>query len=38
METANALYGVTMVDNAISQVVSLRLADLPATAPGEVVD
>ena len=38
METANALYGVTMVDHAISQVVSLRLADLPAAAPGEVVD
>jgi hypothetical protein len=29
---------VTMVDNAISQVVSLRLADLPTAAPDEVVD
>jgi chromosome segregation protein len=29
MEAADALYGVTIVDNAISQVVSLRLADLP---------
>jgi chromosome segregation protein len=38
METAHALYGVTMVDNAISQVVSLRLADLPTAAPDEVVD
>ncbi|HEY7062382.1 MAG TPA: chromosome segregation protein SMC [Chloroflexota bacterium] len=38
METANALYGVTMVDNAISQVVSLRLADIPAAAPDQVVN
>jgi chromosome segregation protein len=38
MEAANTLYGVTMVDNAVSQVVSLRLADLPAAAPSEVLD
>jgi chromosome segregation protein len=38
MEIANALYGVTMVDNAISQVISMRLADVPAVAAGEVVD
>jgi chromosome segregation protein len=38
METAHALYGVTMVENAISQVVSVRLADIPATAPDEMVD
>ncbi|HZU04964.1 MAG TPA: chromosome segregation protein SMC [Chloroflexota bacterium] len=30
MEAADALYGVTMVDSAVSQVVSLRLTDLPA--------
>src|SRR5579883_2181862 len=38
METANVLYGITMVDNAISQAVSLRLADLPAAPSAEVVD
>jgi chromosome segregation protein len=37
METANALYGVTMVDSAISQVLSLRLGDLPASGAGPVV-
>ena len=30
IETADALYGVTVGDDAVSHVVSLRLADLPA--------
>jgi chromosome segregation protein len=30
IETADALYGVTVGDDAISHVISLRLADLPA--------
>jgi chromosome segregation protein len=38
MEIADALYGVTMVENAISQVISMRLADLPAAAASEMVD
>jgi chromosome segregation protein len=37
METANALFGVTMVDNAISQVISMRLGDLPPGPAGAVV-
>jgi chromosome segregation protein len=30
IEAADALYGVTVGDDAVSRVVSLRLADLPA--------
>jgi chromosome segregation protein len=32
MEAADALYGVSMVDRSTSRTVSLKLADLPATA------
>ncbi len=37
METADALYGVSMVEHAISQVISLRLRDLPDGAARGVV-
>ncbi|HEY8495309.1 MAG TPA: AAA family ATPase, partial [Myxococcota bacterium] len=37
MEAADTLYGVTMVDNAVSQVVAVRLADLPAATTNGVV-
>jgi chromosome segregation protein len=30
MECADALYGVTMVDQALSQIISMRLTDVPA--------
>jgi chromosome segregation protein len=33
IEAADALYGVTVGDDAVSRVVSLRLADLPADDP-----
>jgi chromosome segregation protein len=35
IETADALYGVTAGDDAVSHVVSLRLADLPAVGSEE---
>jgi chromosome segregation protein len=37
MEAADVLYGVTMVDQAVSQVVAVRLADLPAGPTNGVV-
>jgi chromosome segregation protein len=37
IEVADTIYGVTMSDAAVSAVVSLRLADLPAAADGTVV-
>jgi len=30
IETADTIYGVTMTDAAVSRLLSLRLADLPA--------
>ena len=36
IEVADTIYGVTMTDAAVSRVVSLRLADLPAGAKAEV--
>jgi chromosome segregation protein len=38
MEIADALYGVTMVDNSVSQVASLRLAELPPSATDRVLN
>jgi chromosome segregation protein len=38
MEIADALYGVTMVDNAVSQVASVRLADLPPNPDDHVLN
>ena len=37
IEAADALYGVTAGDDAVSRVVSLRLADLPG-ADGVIAD
>jgi chromosome segregation protein len=37
MEVADTLYGVTMVDQAVSQVVAVRLADLPTGPTNGVV-
>lgn len=36
IEVADTIYGVTMTDAAVSRIVSLRLADLPADATAEV--
>jgi chromosome segregation protein len=36
IEVADTIYGVTMTDAAVSRIVSLRLADLPADATVEV--
>ena len=33
IEAADALYGVTVGDDAVSRVISLRLADVPAADP-----
>ena len=38
IETADALYGVTAGDDAVSHVVSLRLADLPPADADETRD
>lgn len=36
IEVADTIYGVTMTDAAVSRIVSLRLADIPAGATAEV--